>query len=377
MGRIEGLQTALINRRFAGAIQRRFLRMTRKAATIWLTNVAAARVLVGDGNPMTFVLMAVGLLVTAAGLVDDRIWYSDQCVQPGQHAHHFGHDRGRRRPDPDRARGCARSIAADRRGAQKQSAGPRRRHEAKPPRLRRRGSRRNAPDSTARCSRRWPPNCRVPGAAARSPSRRARPSRRTPSEPRFPATASEPAPGPLDWLRAKSKPVTTPVPSAPVPPRHVRTADGRTDRRSAAVAALAATAGDAAGGRSRRSSRRSGRRTAMPVRRSRGCAPRPEQPMPRATPQVEPAKEKERFDLVWPDRGAAPAPSEPRSEVKPESVRRRADPRPRMPRAGAVDMPLPPIPARPREMRPASERRMPKFCASRPPSGDPRSSSPA
>ena len=43
-------------------------------------------------------------------------------------------------------------------------------------------------------------------------------------------------------------------------------------------------------------------------------APRPEQPMPRATPQVEPPKEKERFDLVWPDRGAAPAPSEPRSE---------------------------------------------------------------
>jgi len=63
-------------------------------------------------------------------------------------------------------------------------------------------------------------------------------------------------------------------------------------------------------------------------------------------PQVEPPKEKERFDLVWPDRGAAPAQSEPKVEVK---------------REPAVDMPLPPIPARPREMRPAAEKRMPEM----------------
>ena len=71
--------------------------------------------------------------------------------------------------------------------------------------------------------------------------------------------------------------------------------------------------------------------------------------MPRATPQVEPPKEKERFDLVWPDRGgAAPA--------------RRAQPQePRCKREPALDMPLPPIPARPRETRPASEKRMPEI----------------
>jgi hypothetical protein len=74
--------------------------------------------------------------------------------------------------------------------------------------------------------------------------------------------------------------------------------------------------------------------------------PRSEQPMPRATPQVEPPKEKERFDLVWPDRGAAPVQSEPKAEIKRET---------------AIEMPLPPIPARPRETRPAAERRIPEM----------------
>ena len=76
-------------------------------------------------------------------------------------------------------------------------------------------------------------------------------------------------------------------------------------------------------------------------------APRSEPPMARDVPQVEPPKE--RFDLVWPDRGGAPAPSEPRSEPKVE-VRREP----------ALDMPLPPIPARPRETRPAVDKRMPE-----------------
>ncbi len=74
-------------------------------------------------------------------------------------------------------------------------------------------------------------------------------------------------------------------------------------------------------------------------------APRTE-PLPRAMPQVEPPKEKERFDLVWPDRGGAPLQGEPKVETK---------------REPAIDMPLPPIPARPREMRPAAERRMPEM----------------
>jgi hypothetical protein len=106
-------------------------------------------------------------------------------------------------------------------------------------------------------------------------------------------------------------------------------------------------------------------------------APRPEQPMPRATSQAEPAKEKERFDLVWPDRGAAPAPSEPRSEVRSEAkseaksevqsdvnaevkLETKPEPTPEK-REAAGEMPLPPIPARPREMRPTSERRMPEI----------------
>ena len=102
-------------------------------------------------------------------------------------------------------------------------------------------------------------------------------------------------------------------------------------------------------------------------------APRPEQPMPRATSQAEPAKEKERFDLVWPDRGASPAPSEPRSEVRSEAksevrsdvnaevkLDTKPEPLPEK-REPAAEMPLPPIPARPREIRPASERRMPEI----------------
>jgi hypothetical protein len=52
------------------------------------------------------------------------------------------------------------------------------------------------------------------------------------------------------------------------------------------------------------------------------------------------------FDLVWPDRGAAPVQNEPKVEIK---------------REPAIDMPLPPIPARPRETRPATERRMPEM----------------
>jgi hypothetical protein len=158
-------------------------------------------------------------------------------------------------------------------------------------------------------------------------------------EPRFPAAASEAAPGPLDWLRAKSKPMTTPGSSAPMPP--VPTEPPMVELTDEAPL-----------------SPRPPQRPAMPPtvepevwspNRDSGSpeprlVPRAEQPMPRATPQVEPPKEKERFDLVWPDRGAAPVQSEPKIETK---------------REPATDMPLPPIPARPRETRPAAERRLP------------------
>jgi hypothetical protein len=94
-------------------------------------------------------------------------------------------------------------------------------------------------------------------------------------------------------------------------------------------------------------------------------SPRAEQAMPPASPQVEPAKEKERFDLVWPDRGAVAAPGEPRADAKFE-FKPEAKPEPETApapekREPALDMPLPPIPARPREPRPAADRRMPEI----------------
>jgi hypothetical protein len=159
-------------------------------------------------------------------------------------------------------------------------------------------------------------------------------------EPRFPATASEP-PGPLDWLRAKSKPVTTPIPAALVPPAMseppmVELTDEaplspRSPQRSSMPPAIEAALEPKAW-------------TAEPP----PMPPRAEQPMPRATPQVEPPRERERFDLVWPDRGAAPPPAEPKFEMKRE-------------REPAPEMPLPPIPARPREMKPVNEKRMPEI----------------
>ena len=164
-------------------------------------------------------------------------------------------------------------------------------------------------------------------------------------EPRFPATASEPAPGPLDWLRAKSKPMTTPVPPAPVPPAAFEppmvelTDEAPLSPRPPQRSAMPPAAEPALEPKVWSPSRDVG---SLEPR----LAPRTEQPVPRAMPQVEPPQEKERFDLVWPDRGAAPVQSEPKVETK---------------REPAVDMPLPPIPARPREMRPATEKRMPEM----------------
>jgi hypothetical protein len=172
-------------------------------------------------------------------------------------------------------------------------------------------------------------------------------------EPRFPATASEtaPAPGPLDWLRAKSKPVTVPVASAPMPsvlsePPMVDLTDEaplspRPPQRPAMPAEPAVEP-----------------KVWSPSRDASSFEFRPpsrsEQPIPRATPQVDPPKEKERFDLVWPDRSAAPAPSDPKVDAK-------FEPKVEAKREPAFDMPMPPIPARPRETRPVTEKRMPEM----------------
>ncbi len=186
-------------------------------------------------------------------------------------------------------------------------------------------------------------------------------------EPRFPATAGEPPPGPLDWLRAKSKPVTTPVPTAPVPPAVAEPPMmDLTDEAPLSPQRPAMPAGLEAALEPKvwSPNRDAGSLEAQ-------LAPRSEQ-MPRATPQVEPPREK--FDLVWPDRGApTAAPVEPRAEMPRPEMPRAETPRAEMPepkvqapasempkREASVEMPLPPIPARPRDARPVTERRMPE-----------------
>lgn len=89
--------------------------------------------------------------------------------------------------------------------------------------------------------------------------------------------------------------------------------------------------------------------------RSEQPTPRVEPPMPRATPAVEPVKEKERFDLVWPDREpASVAPPHAPSPVATAPAEPKVEPKP------ALEMPLPPIPARPREARPMLDKRIPE-----------------
>jgi hypothetical protein len=152
------------------------------------------------------------------------------------------------------------------------------------------------------------------------------------AEPPFAPPPSEPAP--LDWLRARTKPATAASPAAerpmvevpdeaplsPRPPQYPVTPPAAEPASEPKVWSPARDSAPPQG----------------------GSAPRIEQPMPRATPQVESPKEKDRFgfDQVWPDRtgGAAPA----------------AEPAKREP---ALDMPLPPVPARPRESRATAEKR--------------------
>jgi hypothetical protein len=157
-------------------------------------------------------------------------------------------------------------------------------------------------------------------------------------EPRSPATASD-APGPLDWLRAKSKRAGG-TPTVSVEPPVVEIPDEaplspKPPQRSAMPPAIEPAPEP---------------KLWSPGRPGGPLEPRVAPAVPRATPQVEPQKERERFDLVWPDR-AAPSPSFPSPAPQPsESVRREPAP----------EMPLPPIPARPRDIRP-SERRAEPF----------------
>jgi hypothetical protein len=199
----------------------------------------------------------------------------------------------------------------------------------------------------------------IPPAARLTPAPVPQPEQQTPPEPprvpepRFPATATEPPAGPLDWMRAKSRPVA-PAPSMPPPPAMaeppmVELTDEaplspRSPQRPAMPPAIEPTLEP---------------KVWSPSRDAGSLEPRPapqaEQQMPRAAPQVEPPKEKERFDLVWPDRGAAPAPlATPDPKIEPK-----IEPKVEIKREPALDMPLPPVPARPRETRP-TERRIPE-----------------
>ena len=164
------------------------------------------------------------------------------------------------------------------------------------------------------------------------------------AEPHF--NAAEPPPVPLDWLRAKSKPVTTPVLAAE-PPIVELTDEAPLSPRPPQRPAMPPAADPAVEPKVWSPNRDTG---SLDPR----LAPRPEPPVARDVPPVEPPKE--RFDLVWPDRGGAPAPGEPKAEAR---------------REPAPDMPLPPIPVRPRETRPAIDKRMPDPMRKAPPDRGP------
>ena len=203
------------------------------------------------------------------------------------------------------------------------------------------------------------PSAPLPHMAPEPPLDLYQPPLRAP-EPRFPATASEqpqapapsaPAPGPLDWLRAKPK-SSSPAPASVMPTPPMPAMPRMTEPPMVEPPMVPDEAP---------LSPRPPMRPAMPPMAEpamepkawspdRGldearAAPRVEQPMPRATPQP-PEPPKEKFDLVWPDRAAAPAAAPPAPAPTAESPRREP----------ALEMPLPPIPARPRDNRSAEKR---------------------
>jgi hypothetical protein len=365
----KGAPTALINRRFARAIPSLVLADDPEGGHNSLRIVIAARVLVRDGYPMTLVLLAVGLLATAAGFVTIGFGIPINAFSLGNTLIIAG--------TIGVAAGLILIGIAIVVGQLKRIA------EA----LRARGGRLAESVETM-----VPPTARMTPAAAPEPalsSVRAAPmpqpmapeppmdlyvSSRTPEpqpEPRFLATASElpapapsaPAPGPLDWLRAKPK-STNPAPAAVMPPPPMPAMP----RMSEPPMVEPPMVPDEAP-----LSPRPPLRPAMPPMvepamepkawsPDRGntpdearSAPRVEQPMPRATPQPEPPKEK--FDLVWPDRASAPGASAPAPAAEPA-------------RQAALEMPLPPIPARPRDNRSAEKRAdssLPKSSAERGP----------
>jgi hypothetical protein len=154
-----------------------------------------------------------------------------------------------------------------------------------------------------------------------------RPPERRQPEPRFPVGGSnESRPGPLDWLRAKPKsaaPSPEPGLSDPFDPPSLESHDDLSSRPLQRPVSPFPVEPHAPAPH-------------PSVAPPHAAPPAAEHPLSRPAPQHEPAKENEGFDLVWPDR-AAPAPA---SE----------------PAKAPSEMPLPPIPARPRESRPPERR---------------------
>jgi hypothetical protein len=190
---------------------------------------------------------------------------------------------------------------------------------------------------TDRIESRLSPVTTIASVAANASSRtEPAPEVETPAveEPR-PAVAAAQASGPLDWLRSKSRTIggsTTTPSEAPV----VEVADEaplspKPPHRPAMSPAME---------NSFEPKLWSPSRPGGPLEPRVG--PRVEQPMPRANPQAESPKERERFDLVWPDRSVPSPTPQPGEPAKREPT---------------LEMPLPPIPARPRDAR-ASERRV-------------------
>jgi hypothetical protein len=122
-------------------------------------------------------------------------------------------------------------------------------------------------------------------------------------EPRFPAAAQNEPPGPLDWLRTSPKPAGSPMPSPyasnPPEPPVVEVSDEaplspRPPQRQP-MPPMPPMTEPALEPKIWSPGRGSGPAEPRPMSR-------PEAPMPRATPQPEQPKEKEDFNLVWPDR---------------------------------------------------------------------------
>ena len=187
---------------------------------------------------MYLVLFAVGLLITAAGSADHRIWHSDQCVQPRQHADHLRHGRRRGRSHHDGARRRDPAAQSDFRRAQQPAAGASRREcncgsslRSRLCRTRRRHNGAADRPHSASASAHSAEGARAAAHRARSPSRVSRPP---------PASRR---PGPLDWLRSKSKSAGEAPPVAAEPPVMELPTRRRCRRARRSVPFLAAASG--------------------------------------------------------------------------------------------------------------------------------------